>query len=730
MSLTEQDLSQLEQLYFEGRFSELESRGILLTAKYPHIGLVWSILGTALAAQGKSALHAHSRAAELLPQDPQAQLQYGDALFAGGQMEAAIAAYRGTIALQPDWAAAHNNLGNALKAQGLLADAHHRYTQALQCDPRFALAHYNLAMLNRDVKNYDDVEPGLRQVLQIDPSFSPAWVELASVLKDKGDVSGAEQALAQAIELSPQLLEAHLNIATMLLLRGNAIGAEQRLRIALQLDPTSARAHLQLGMALQGQGRTVEARAQIGRALSLRDDLVECYKVLADIACEEGDIGSANHLLMQAIGHDPSDVPARSRSLFFKSQSVDISPEGLFADHTAFGQLLQSKYLFDRLPPAHSAYQPKRKLKVGFVSGDFNNHIVARSLLPVLAHLSKYELELFAYSNNHVEDEWTSLLKRHFSNWKSVLGMAVLSLAQCIRADGIDILIDLSGHTPLNCLEAFALKPAPLQVSWLGYTSTTGVSEVDYYFADVHWLPPGQFDHLFVEKLVYLPAFLPFQFHGRFPEVNDAPRSADAPFTFATFNHPRKLSSDVLGAWASILSGTTDTRLVLGGIDDIAYRNRIAASFASAGIEPNRLLFYPRRQPYDYLKLHQMVDLCLDAFPYPSATTIQHALWMGVPTLTLAGKTPVARAGAAIMEHVGLTEYIATAPGSYIERAISAANQSTANAPLRSEIRQKFLGSALCQPVDIARGLHAALQMMWARHNQGYPIQSFAALTK
>lgn len=729
MPLTDQDLSQLEQMYFEERFHELEVRAVDLTTQQPNLGLAWSILGAALTGQGKPALEALARAADLLPQDPQAQLQYADALLSCGQSAAAVIAYQRTIALQPDWAAAHNNLGNAFKALAQSENARHHYGLASQFDPHFALAHYNLAVLDRDEYQWENVEPALRRALNADPTLAVAWVELAGVLKDWGDLAGAELALVKAIELSPQLLQARLNLAAILLLRSRAKDAIQALRGVIALDPSSAQAHLQMGLALYAAGSTKEASDSVELALSLKDDLIDGYRFLSDVACDEGDIAQAAALLERVLKLDCSNVSARSNLLFYRSQLSEETPNQLFVEHAAFGQLLQTKYEPPRLPTHDLNDRSSRRLRVGFASGDFNNHIVGRSLLPVVAHLAAMEdIELIAYCNSMEEDDWTGRLRRHFGNWNMVAGMSPLALSRRIRADGIDILIDLSGHTPMNCLETFALRSAPVQVSWLGYTWTTGVQQVDYYLADQCWLPFGEFDHLFVEKLVYLSAFLPFEFQGRSPLVNDLPCRTGAPFTFASFNHPRKLSSKVIDAWTSILSRVSGSRLLLGGIAAGPQQNRIVEAFAAAGIAQERLLFFPRCQAYDYLELHHMVDMCLDAFPYPSATTIQHALWMGVPTVTMAGPTPVSRAGAAAMLHIDLPQYVADSPNAYVEKAVDAAKRSEELALLRSDLRQRFTESAQCRTDRIARSVHAALQRMWANHTQGKPAQSFSVL--
>ncbi len=729
MSLSDQEISELEGLFFGGQFVELEARAAQLTKAFPSMGLAWSILGAALVAQRKPACEALAFAARLLPSDAQAQLQYADALLESGQSYEAIAAYQFAIVLRPDWAVTHNNLGNAFKALDQLQSARREYELALQCDPHFALAHFNLAILDRDELRLDEAEERLRQALRFDPTLAIAWVELGGLLKETGDLVAAESSLAKAVELSPGLMEARLNLALVLLLLGDADDAVQVLQTTIAMQPTFAPAHLRLGLALSAIGRRSEARTSVEHALSLQGDLDEGYRFLADIACEEGRTEESIALLEKVVERDPNNVSACSTLLFLRAQAPTCSVRELFLEHVSFGELLDRQLGPFRLPSAGLAQDAQGHLRVGLVSGDFNNHIVGRALLPVIKHLSRMEdLQLLAYSNSSEEDDWTDQLRPHFASWHRTAGMSPYALARRIRADGVDVLIDLAGHTPMNSLEAFSLKAAPVQISWLGYTWTTGLRQMDYYFADPCWLTPGEFDQFFVEKLIYLPAFLPFQPPEDSPAVNDLPSLSGSPFTFGSFNHPRKLSPSVVDTWINILSQVPKSRLLLGAVADGPTKEKILSTCLRAGIGPDRLLFVPRCNPFDYLLLHHKVDLCLDAFPYPSATTIQHALWMGVPTVTLTGATPVSRAGAAVMQHVGLHEYVVEDRDAYVAQAVAVAYHRDRLSHLRRELRHKFESSALCQPESIADGIHAALIRVWSRHLQCAPADSFSVV--
>ncbi|SFC75514.1 Glycosyl transferase family 41, partial [Polaromonas sp. OV174] len=323
--------------------------------------------------------------------------------------------------------------------------------------------------------------------------------------------------------------------------------------------------------------------------------------------------------------------------MFSISQNEAVDAAALFAEHCRFGAQFEAP-LRAQWPQHGNSREPARCLQVGFVSGDLYNHAVASFIEPVLVHLAAYaSLSLHAYANHPTDDSVTQRLRGHVKHWHPVVGLSDAALAEKIRADGIDILIDLSGHTSKHRLLSFVRKPAPVQVSWIGYPGTTGLSSMDYYLSDRFILPPGQFDHQFTEKLVYLPANAPFLPAAYAPLVNDLPALSHGYLTFGSFNRPSKISRAVIALWSQLLRALPDSRMVLGAMREDDQYDTLTAWFAEERIARERLDFHPRSGMRNYLALHHQVDVCLDTFPYNGGTTTYHALWMGVPTLTLAG---------------------------------------------------------------------------------------------
>jgi len=460
---------------------------------------------------------------------------------------------------------------------------------------------------------------------------------------------------------------------------------------AAVLSPNDAEAHSNLGVTLNDLGRLSEAEVSYRRAIQI----------------------NPNHPWMH------------SNLLFNLSHNTTVDAETLFSEHRQFSKQFETHFLAS-YPQFAQSRDPDRPLQIGFVSGDFCNHAVANFIEPVLAHLSGYpQLSLHAYSNHGIEDAVTQRIRAHFAYWHPISSLSDAALAKKIRADGIDILIDLSGHSSKNRLLTFAQKPAPVQASWIGYPGTTGLRAMDYYLADRFFLPPGQFDNQFTEKIVHLPAGAPFLPSEHAPPVNILPALSNGYVTFGSFNRISKLSRSVIALWSQLLRALPDSRMLLGGMPEDGQYDTLIEWFAQDGITRERLNFHARSGMDTYLTLHQQVDICLDTFPYNGGTTTLHALWMGVPTLTLAGSTVAGRPGAAILGHAGLEAFIAHDVADFVQKGLSWAGDLAALADIRAGLRERFSKSAMGQPDVVAAGVERALRIMWQRWCADLPAESF-----
>ena len=528
------------------------------------------------------------------------------------------------------------------------------------------------------------------------PERGLAWKVLGALLWANGSTAEALDAMQTSVRLTPEDAEAHSNLGLTFAKLQRFDEAEASLLKALDIDPLFATAHYRLGMTYSMQARLPEAEASLRRGISLR----------AGYAAGDDELNYSN-------------------LLFILSHNAALDADELFAEHCRFGEFFESPQRAS-WPRHANSRDPDRRLKVGLVSGDLREHAVASFIEPLLAQLQNHSgLELHAYHNSAAEDQVSQRLRGLVRGWHSVCGLSDAALANKILGDGIDILIDLSGHTGLNRLPAFARKPAPIQASWIGYPGTTGLCAMDYYLADRHLLPPGEFDRYFTEKLVYLPGNVPFQPYDQAPPVNELPALASGLLTFGSFNRPDKINGSTIQLWSRLLCELPNARMVLGGIPRKSQHDEFVARFAAHGIARERLTFHP---PYDmrsYLELHHQVDLCLDTSPYNGGTTTFHALWMGVPTMTLAGPTPAARSGAAILAPLGLHEFIATTAAEFVQMSLHWANHLSALAQVRAGTRERLQRSPGRQANVIAAALDGALRHMWRRWCSDQPAVSF-----
>jgi protein O-GlcNAc transferase len=721
----ELEMGRMDTLYSEGDYAELEVRALALTARIPSLGFGWSVLGTALQMQSKESIYAVRRAAELLPDDVDAHCNLGRVLMAMGEYSEAVVCYRRAVEISPISPELHTNFANALSASNSLEAAAVHYREALRLKPNYSDALYNFSLVLRTLGDWVQAEIYLRQAVSAKPDFAEAFVELGSTLVELQQLPEARDCFLKAIAINHGIVEAHSNLGAVLNRLGLQVEAEASFRTALQISPHLPELHFNMGSMLREMGRLEEAEACCKFALNLRPDMPECMNTLGIIRSELGLFEDAKALFKRSIQIKPDYAEAYSNLLFHLSHSSDISPADLFERHKEFALTFETPLIRER-EVCTNVPDPARTLRVGFVSADFRSHVVSNFFEPVLNFLSKSNmLLLHAYYNNAWEDELTKRLKQHFPRWRNVYGLTDTALAKQISCDGIDILIDLSGHTAGNRLLTFARKPAPVQASWIGYAGTTGLSGMDYYIADRKFLPLNEFASQFSEQIVHLPANAPFSPIVDAPLVGDLPALKNGYLTFGSFNHYRKLSSAVIALWAKVLLALPSSRMLVGGMPDFKEENLVSEWFSKAGISKERISFHPKCSLQAYLELHNSVDICLDTFPYAGATTTCYALEMGVPTMTMQGKTPVSQAGPVLQSHAGLSDFIAIDSEDFVKKCMFWATHTPQLADVRASLRSQFRKSAMGQPGLIATAFEQAVRVMWCRWCDGLRPQSF-----
>ncbi len=360
------------------------------------------------------------------------------------------------------------------------------------------------------------------------------------------------------------------------------------------------------------------------------------------------------------------------------------------------------------------------------MSADLYNHSVGYFVEPLLAAWhGNAAVRTTIYYVNKIEDVVSRRLRGYVADWRPVLDLSNDQLEQRIVDDEIDILIDLSGHTALHRLETFARKPAPILASWLGYPNTTGLSTMDYYLADKHFLPPGNFDRYFTEKLVYLPAAWTFEPSCYAPPVNPLPALTAGHFTFGSFNRIAKINEPTVQLWSQLLRAVPGSRMLIAGVPLDVAQQRLVPWFTAGGVAQERLSFHAHAGQERHFALHHQVDIALEPMPYSGCTTSNHALWMGVPSLTCVGETPASRLTAANLGHLRLEEFVAANPEEFVVKGLRWANDLPALSNVRANLRARWQAAPARNAKFFAAGMELALRHMWQRWCAGLPAESF-----
>ncbi len=545
---------------------------------------------------------------------------------------------------------------------------------------------------------------------------APTEIDHLIALFNTGRLAELEQRAQLLIARFPDSGLAWKLLAGALSLRGkNALLAFEK---AAAFLPDDAKTHFNLGIALRHSGQLMRAVASYHRALTLNPDYAEAHSNLGNVLKDLGQLDDAIASYLRALALKPDDLIARGNLLSCRNYADVYSAAIAFEEARHFGEwVARQAHPYSAWPNIPDA---TREINVGLVSGDLRQHAAGffvEAVLTTLASDASSRLKFFAYPSHSHVDALTERIKAGCRGWHSAVGLSDETLARQIRADGIDILLDLSGHTAYNRLPMFAWKPAPVQVSWLGYFATTGVSAIDYLIADP-WTLPATEEAYFTEKIWRLPqtrlCFTP-------PDVDVAvgplPALASGHITFGCFNNLAKMNDRVVALWARVLAAVPQSRLFLKAnqLAEPAVQQSVVERFAAHGVDAARLVLEGPDPREKYLAAYQRVDIALDPFPYPGGATSVEALWMAVPVLTLAGDRFLSRQGVGLLMNAGLPEWIAIDPDDYVARAELHARDLSALATLRNRLRRQVLASPIFDAASFARHFESALCALWAR---------------
>jgi protein O-GlcNAc transferase len=639
-----------------------------------------------------------------------------------GDVSAAIASYQKAIALAPDFVEAHYRLGTIFfNDQHLLPEAEARFRHALEIKPDFADARLNLGNVLKDMGRLDEAESSYVRLLELIPDFAEAHSNLGNVLKDLGRLDEAVISYQRALQIKPDLSQVHSNLGNTFRDMGRLTEAEASYRRALQLKPDNADAHVNLGAALQDMKRFVEAEASYRQALQLKPDHADAHSNLAVTLREQNRLVEAEASFRRALQLKPDHVVAHSSLLYLYAYHAFIDPDGYLVQAHNWEQASLPEQ--DRQAARHRVFQRPalagRRLRVGYVSGDFRQHAVSHFIEQLFTHHDRSRIELFAYSNNVFRDAVTERLQALTNHWALITGMRDTAVRDRVEADGIDVLIDLSGHTALNRMGVFARRAAPVQAYYLGYFASTGLTEMDYWIGDDILTPPETDNH-FSEQVWRLPR-VSWSYDGKDAPLPDVRPAPDDTVWIGSFNQLGKLTPATLDLWAKVLHALPEGRLLLKTkeLTDTANRQRILDVMASHAITQDRIELQDSRITpswREHMAYYNRLDIVLDPVgAMGGVTTTCDALWMGAPVITLEGDRVTSRATASILSAIDRAEWIAHSEAEYLDKVVALARSKEQRKAYRYSQRERMARSPLCDAKDLAINLEQAYAEMFDR---------------
>jgi protein O-GlcNAc transferase len=643
-------------------------------------------------------------------------LAIGKGHHQAGQLADAERIYRQVLAVEPSNPQALHQMGIlALKAR-CFEEAKNWIGQAVATNPSQAAFHANLGEAYRLTDQTSQAIGCYRRALSLRPDLTQVLTALGTALRAQGKPDEAAEALREVLRLKPEDIAARVELGHVLLDQNQPAEAESCFRQVVRALPESAPAQFSLGTALQSQNQFEEAAGCFRSAVQLTADnalAAHAYTNLGGCLQTLGMQADAVACFRQVVALDPKNSLITASLPHSLHYPWGPSPQAIFDEHVGWARRHS-----EPLAPPNRRHEndptPQRRLKIGYVSPYFRAHAISLFIEPILAAHDHRNFEVVCYSDGTLVDFVTERFRGYADTWVNTAGQCNAEFAERVVRDRIDILIDLTGHLPGNRLLAFARQPAPIQVTYLGYQNTTGLSAMNYRLTDEFADPAGMTDRYYTEALVRLPrAFFCYQPLSEAPNPGVLPALARGHVTFGSFNKFAKVTPEALSAWAQVLARVPGSRMIILAEAGHQVARRVHEFFAREGVSPDRVEIAGPRPRRDYLLLNQQVDITLDSFPFNGHTTICESLWMGVPAIVLVGQTYASRFGGSALVHLGLNDLIADSSAKYVDIATKLAVDLQRLMRLRGDLRGMMLASPLLDARGFTRNLEAVFRQMW-----------------
>lgn len=672
----------------------------------------------------------------LRPNHPETLHRLGILAYQVGRLDVAADLIQRAASWAPGEARFHANLASVLNDLGKPSEALVAAGNAIRLDPSLSGGHLALGVAHQNLRQYELARLAFEEAIRRDPSSAAAYTNLGSALSSLGQTEQAISAHRAAVLLSPNMGVAHYNLGVLLKQSGDLAGALAALEAAVRIYPKLYEARIHLGLAFELAQRFDDAGREYQVAIDLNATRADGYNNLANLLLRSDQPARALELYQKLLARDPRNVTALGNlanalkdqgqldeSLDAHRRALEIDPAQVHI-HSSLLLLLQHHPKFNpaqigdesrawaarhaeplaKIPrDGRLAGSSGGKLRIGYLSGDFREHYIGRVALSLMEHHDAESFEVHCYSNSRREDDVTRATRAAKVHWRDITTLDDQSAAELIARDAIDVLIDLSSHTAGGRPLVFARRPAPVQVMWLAYPGTTGMSTMDYRITDRYLDPPGENDAFYSEKSVYLPhCYWLLNPRGDSAEVTPLPALSNGRITFGSFNTFSKVNEEMIQRWAEVLKAVADSRLLILAPPGEA-RQRVARSFTSLGVAEERVEFVGRVPRSEYLKYYQQTDVVLDTFPWNGHTTSLDALWMGVPTISLVGRGAMSRGGLSVLSNLGLTELAASSVEAYVRTATELSRDLGRLAEMRLGLRQRMQNSPIMDPIGYTR---------------------------
>ncbi len=701
---------------------------------------VCHLLGTVLIKNDLQASEKwYLRALSIQPQLAKSHYNLGFIYEEQDEWEKAIDNYTHAITINPHYTKAHYRLGLIFKRQKDFSQGIDKFSQVLQLEPEHQGAKFNLALLWHKGEGADFIQNLLSEKeLEMLPQLTEEINDTGAILVSEGKLEQAKQCFQSVIDLDPDCVLGHYNIGCVLQNQKHYSESISAYRQALKTDPNYIDALKNLGYVYYKTGQIDLAQECFQKILEIDPHHGDTYELLGFIAGEQGKLSECINLLNEALKINPNHPTLHSCFLFNLSSLTSFTPQQILDSAQLWYQQQVVNQWLPNLTNHRNDKTPNRRLRIGYISPDFRRHSVSAFIKPILQYHDRTQFEVFCYGEVNYPDAITDEIIDICDAWHSTVGLSDLQVAELIQTDRIDILIDLAGHTANNRMMVLGMKPAPIQATYLGYFATTGLPSIDYWITD-QVLHPHDTQEKTSETIWRLPrCYVSYEPLKDAPEITELPYGKTGVFTFASFNNLRKLTPETFALWIEILKAVPNSRLVLkchsSDVFSPLVAEKIQTPFVEQGIDPKRIFLYGGyATDEDHLNLYNQVDLHLDSIPYTGCTTTCEALWMGVPTVTLAGTRKMERMSASILHSIGLDDFITHSGVEYVQKAVELAQNPDDLQSLRSTMRERLSFSPLLDVKNIAGSLEVAYRQMWqiyiqqestAANSQNSPINS------